>query len=224
MLYQANGSTVKASTAWSYALRTIAASGRSKRYAGRRGSRPATERRIGAHTPPEGKKQRLRWQPPSPLRLEARELKTGISAGLPPALKTRSAWGSAADCESNPALFRLRLIGLAHHHGSSSDPLLCSPMLSRGERSFDLATARISAVRMPSLAAHSRRSRARGDRRVGSAGPSEQTFEVVLRGTWIRQERATAHGRSICGTHRWVARTVRSAASAPAWTGWYPHR
>lgn len=65
--------------------------------------------------PPEGKLQKLRWQPASPLTLEARRLETDISAGLPPALKdTFSVRFNEANFESNPALFPARLIGLAH--------------------------------------------------------------------------------------------------------------
>jgi hypothetical protein len=65
--------------------------------------------------PPEGKLQRLQWHAPSPLTLEARRLETEISAGLPPYLKdTFSVGFNEADFESNPAIFAVKLIGLAH--------------------------------------------------------------------------------------------------------------
>jgi hypothetical protein len=64
---------------------------------------------------PEGRLQKLRWQVPSPLTLEARRLETDISAGLPPALKdTFSVGFNEADFGSNPAVFPVKLIGLAH--------------------------------------------------------------------------------------------------------------
>jgi hypothetical protein len=65
--------------------------------------------------PPEGKLQMLRWQPPSPLTLEARRLEAEISAGLPPHLQDAFNVGfNEADYESNPALFPVKLIALAH--------------------------------------------------------------------------------------------------------------
>jgi hypothetical protein len=65
--------------------------------------------------PPERKLQRLQWHAPSPLMLEARRLETEISARLPPDLKNRFSVGfNEADFESNPALFPVKLIGLAH--------------------------------------------------------------------------------------------------------------
>jgi hypothetical protein len=64
--------------------------------------------------PPEGKRQSLRRQPPSPLTSEACRLEADISAGLPQALKETFSGGfNEADFESNPALFPLKLIGLA---------------------------------------------------------------------------------------------------------------
>lgn len=84
--------------------------------------------------PPEGKLQRLRWQPPSPLTLEARRLETDISSGLPPALKdTFSVGFNEADFESNPALFPVKLIGLATSSRILKRSFVLS-MLSRGER------------------------------------------------------------------------------------------
>ncbi len=66
-------------------------------------------------SPPEGKMRRLRSQPPSPLTSEARRLETDISAGLPPALNdTFSVGFNEADFESSPAIFPVKLIGLAH--------------------------------------------------------------------------------------------------------------
>ncbi len=74
-------------------------------------------RQAASDPPPplEGKLQRLRWQPPSAIALEARRLETEISARLPPALKDKfSAGFNEADFESIPALFTVKLIGLAN--------------------------------------------------------------------------------------------------------------